>query len=37
MSVARFEIAAWAEENTRGNLPVSPLAPSTAHWAKSAQ
>jgi len=25
------EIAAWAEENKRGNLPVSPFAPSTAH------
>ena len=25
------EIAACAEENTRGNLPVSPFAPSTAH------
>jgi hypothetical protein len=25
------EIAAWAEENERGNLPVSPCAPSPAH------
>ena len=25
------EIAAWAEENESGNLPVSPEAPSTAH------
>jgi len=25
------EIAAWAEEKERGNLPVSPYAPSTAH------
>jgi hypothetical protein len=25
------EIAACAEENKRGNLPVSPFAPSTAH------
>jgi hypothetical protein len=25
------EIAAWPEENKRGNLPVSPYAPSTAH------
>jgi hypothetical protein len=24
-------IAAWAEENKKGNLPVSPFAPSTAH------
>ena len=31
------EIAAWAEENKRGNLPVSPYAPSPAHWAKAAQ
>jgi hypothetical protein len=37
LSPRAAEIAAWAEENTRGNLPVSPFAPSTAHWAKSAQ
>ena len=29
------EIAACAEENMRGNLPVSPFAPSTVHWAKA--
>jgi len=31
------EIAAWAEENTRGNLPVSRFAPSTAHRLKSSR
>ena len=31
------EIAAWAEEKERGNLTVSPGAPSLAHWAKAAQ
>jgi len=31
------EIAAWAEENTRENLPVSPFAPSTAHRLKSSR
>jgi hypothetical protein len=29
------EIAAWAEENEGGNLPVSPYAPSTAHRRES--
>ena len=28
LSPRAAEIAAWAEENTRGNLPVSPFAPS---------
>src|SRR5439155_14869454 len=28
------EIAAWTEENERGNLRVSPYAPSTAHRQK---
>ena len=31
------EIAALAEENTRGNRTVSSGAPSLAHWAASAQ
>ena len=31
------EIAAWAEESKRGNLTVSPAAPSLAHWAGAAQ
>jgi hypothetical protein len=31
------EIAAWAEENKRGNLTVSPDVPSLAHWAEAAQ
>src|SRR5207244_1859352 len=31
LSPRAAEIAAWAEENRRGNLPVSPFAPSTAH------
>jgi hypothetical protein len=31
------EIAAWAQESKRGNLTVSPDAPSLAHWAKGAQ
>ena len=30
LSSRAAEIAAWAEENKRGNLPVSPFAPSTA-------
>jgi hypothetical protein len=30
------EIAAWAEEEERGNLTVSPYAPSLAHGAKFA-
>ena len=29
--------AASAEEKERGNLPVSPDAPSPAHWAEAAQ
>ncbi len=28
LSPRAAEIAAWAEESTRGNLPVSPYAPS---------
>jgi hypothetical protein len=31
------QIAAWAEENKRGNRTVSPDAPSLAHWGKAAQ
>ena len=31
------EIAAWAEENKRGNRTVSPDAPSLAQWGKAAQ
>jgi len=31
LSPRAAEIAAWAEENERGNLPVSPFALSTAH------
>ena len=31
LSPRAAEIAAWAEEKERGNLPVSPYAPSTAH------
>jgi hypothetical protein len=31
------EIAARAEEKERGNLTVSPEAPSRAHWAEAAQ
>jgi hypothetical protein len=31
LSPRAAEIAAWAEESKRGNLPVSPYAPSTAH------
>jgi len=30
-------IAARAEENKRGNLTVSPFAPSLAHWQRSRQ
>ncbi len=37
LSSRAAEIAAWAEENMRGNLPVSPFAPSTVHWAGAAQ
>ena len=37
LSPRAAEIAAWPEENKRGNLPVSPYAPSTAHWAEAAQ
>ncbi len=29
--------AANTEEKERGNLPVSPYAPSPAHWAEAAQ
>ena len=31
------EIAAWAEENERGNLSVSPCAPSHAHRTETAR
>ena len=31
LSPRAAEIAAWAEKNQRGNLPVSPFALSTAH------
>ena len=31
------EIAAWAEENEKGNLTVSPDAPSLAHWTEAVQ
>ena len=31
LSPRASEIAAWAEENERGNLTVSPVAPSPAH------
>ncbi len=33
LSPRAAEIAAWAEENRRGTLTVSPDAPSLAHWA----
>jgi len=33
LSPRAAEIAAWAEENRRGTLMVSPDAPSLAHWA----
>ena len=35
LSPRATEIAAWAEENRRGNLPVSPFAPSLAHRPES--
>jgi len=35
LSPRAAEIAAWAEEDKRGNLPVSPFAPSPAHRPKS--
>jgi hypothetical protein len=31
------EIAARTEEKVRGNLPVSPFAPSPAHWPEGGQ
>ena len=31
LSPRAAEIAAWAKEKERGNLPVFPFAPSTAH------
>jgi hypothetical protein len=34
LSPRAAEIAAWAEERQRGNLPVSPFAPSTTHRPK---
>jgi hypothetical protein len=37
LSPRAAEIAAWAEENKRGNRTVSPDAPSLALWAESAQ
>jgi hypothetical protein len=37
LSPRAAEIAAWAEENKRGNLTVSPDSPSLAHWAEAAQ
>jgi hypothetical protein len=37
LSPRAAEIAAWAEENMRGNRTVSPVAPSLAHWAEAAQ
>jgi hypothetical protein len=37
LSPRAAEIAAWAEENKKGNRTVSPEAPSLAHWAKAAQ
>jgi hypothetical protein len=37
LSPRAAEIAAWAEESKRGNLPVSPDAPSTPHWAEAPQ
>ena len=33
LSPRAAEIAAWAKESRRGNLTVSPDAPSLAHWA----
>jgi hypothetical protein len=30
-------LAACTEEKGRGNLPVSPYAPSTAHWPRGVQ
>jgi len=37
LSPRAAEIAAWAEENKRGNRTVSPEAPSLAHWAEGTQ
>jgi hypothetical protein len=37
LSARAAEIAAWAEENKRGNLTVSPGASSLAHRAEAAQ
>src|SRR5207249_2667023 len=37
LSPRAAEIAAWAEANIRGNLPVSPYAPSTVHRLKSSR
>ena len=37
LSARAAEIAAWAEEKEGGNLPVSPYAPSTAHWPQVGQ
>jgi hypothetical protein len=34
LSPRAAEIAAWAEENKRGNLSVSPMAPSLDHGPK---
>ena len=35
LSPRAAEIAAWAEEDKRGNLPVSPGTPSTVHRPES--
>jgi hypothetical protein len=37
LSARAAEIAAYAEENERGNLPVSPYAPSPAHRPRGGQ
>jgi hypothetical protein len=37
LSPRAAEIAAWAEENKRGNRTVSPDTPSLPHWPESAQ
>jgi hypothetical protein len=37
LSPRAAEIAAWAEENKRGNRTVSPEAPALAHWAEGTQ
>jgi hypothetical protein len=37
LSARAAEIAAYAEENERGNLPVSPYAPSPVHRPRGGQ